>query len=216
MIPKFFRALCARISWPDHCPDRSYGPVHGLIITSSGKHRQLLLWDHLSLNWWCVTAFPCVKMVCNVSDFQGLCPSDNKPRMCTCVVTTGDRLIWSTTLQPGVCSPAPSISFSSADPIEHSSAVMGFTAELTNNTEGQLTSILIFTPSAVLASGIESVYCNNGNTADCDEQGKTLTVAYSGITTCIVHLGNTSTGGGGWAWADFLTKSNYCIREGMN
>ena len=74
--------------------------------------------------------------------------------MCRCVVTSGDTLIWSTT-QPGVF--ITPISFSSADPFgQLSSAVhaMGITANLTNKTEGQLTSILIFTPSAVSTTGL--------------------------------------------------------------
>ena len=97
--------------------------------------------------------------------------------MCTCVVTSGDTLTWLTT-KPGVF-PSPGVSFSSADPVGQSYAAMGFTAKLTNNTEGQLTSILIFTPSAVSTTGLK-VYCENPNSGE--ELRNTLTVTYSGIT----------------------------------
>ena len=98
--------------------------------------------------------------------------------MCTCVVTTGDRLKWLTT-QPGVFTDLI-VSFSSDDPVGHSAAVhtMGITAVLTNNTEGQLTSTLIFTPSAVSTTGLK-VFCENPNTHD--GLGNTLTVTYAGI-----------------------------------
>ena len=94
--------------------------------------------------------------------------------MCTCG-TTGDTLIWSIT-RPGV-SIAP-ISFSSANPVgQHSSPVHAkeFTAELTNNTEGQLRSTLNIT---MLTTWL-TVYCENPNTGE--GQGKTLNVTYSGI-----------------------------------
>ena len=94
-----------------------------------------------------------------------------------CVVTTGDTLRWSTT-QPGVFPAPDGVLFSSADPVGNSSAAMGFTANLTNNTEGQLTSILIFTPSAVSTTGLR-VTCENPTTYE--DNSKTLNVTYSGI-----------------------------------
>ena len=102
--------------------------------------------------------------------------------MCTCVVTTGDTLTWSTT-QPGVF-PDPGVSFFSTHPVGYSYVAKGFTANLTNNTEGELTSILIFTPSAVSCTGL-TVNCKNPNTGEGG--GKELTVTYSGV----VHSGNT-------------------------
>ena len=104
-----------------------------------------------------------------------------------CVVTFGDTLRWSTT-QPGVF-PAPGVSFSSANSVGHSSAAMGFTAVLTNNTEGQLTSILIFTPSVMSTTGL-TVTCENPNTGE--GRGKTLTVTYSGIIICLEEYYNSS------------------------
>ena len=101
-----------------------------------------------------------------------------------CVVTTGDTLKWSAT-QPGVCFHAPddSLSFSSANPVGNPTAhkcVMGITAVLTNNTEGQLNSTLIFTPSAVSTNGL-IVTCSSAG--GIDEHRKTLNVTYSGITS---------------------------------
>ena len=126
------------------------------------------------------TASISVELICDSSTLQGLCPSDNEQRMCTCKVTSGDTLTWSTTTQTGVFI-AP-ISFSSADPVgQRSSAVHaanGIIAELTNNNEGQLTSTLNFTPSAVSTTGL-TVFCENPNTGE--ELGKTLTAKYSGI-----------------------------------
>ena len=101
--------------------------------------------------------------------------------MCTCVVTSGDTLSWSTT-QPGVCSccfQSPVVSFSSQDAVATARNItMAITAELTNNTVGQLTSILIFTPSAVSTTGL-TVTCEN----TYEGKGKTLTVTYSGTTS---------------------------------
>ena len=124
--------------------------------------------------WSGLTAYASVKLDCNGSKLQGLCPSDNEQsRMCTCVVTSGDTLRWSTadqTTQPDVLT-APSVSFFAADPVGCSFVAMGFIAVLTNNTEGQLTSILIFTPSTVSTMGL-IVTCENPNTGE--EQGKLL------------------------------------------
>ena len=153
-------------------------------------------------------AFASVNLICNDLELKGLCPSDNEPRMCTCVVTSGNTLRWLTS-QPGCCFTAPSVSrslsFSSANKTGNSAehtCIMGITAELTNNTEGHLTSILIFTPSAVSTTGL-TVTCENPNTGE--DEGKKLTVTYSGV----VHSGNTgNTCTGGRAWADFLTKLN--------
>ena len=114
--------------------------------------------------------------------------------MCTCVVTIGDTLIWAITQPAGVAT-AP-ISFSSADPVgRHSSPVHAkeFTAELTNNTEGQLRSTLNIT---MLTTWL-TISCENPNTGE--GQGKNLNVTYSGLT------GNSV--------ADFkkLCKYMYCI-----
>ena len=120
------------------------------------------------------TASKSIELNCDSSTLQGLCPSDNEPRNCTCVVTSGDRLTWLTT-QRGVFT-AP-ISFSSTDLVgKRSSAVHaeGIIAELTNNTEGHLTSTLTFTPSATELT----VTCKNPTTHE--EHGKTLTVTHSG------------------------------------
>ena len=67
----------------------------------------LLIWDPFlikSTGRW--AAFASVNLICNDRELKGLCPSDNEPRMCTCVVTSGDTPRWSTT-QPGVCFTAP-------------------------------------------------------------------------------------------------------------
>ena len=125
-------------------------------------------------------AFASVNLVCNDRELKGLCPSDNEPRMCTCVVSSGDTLRWSTK-QPGVCFTAPDVSvFYSANPVDGNSFAhtIGITAEFINNTEGQLTSILTFSLSAVSTTGL-TVTC--GKTDEVHE--KTLTVTYSGITS---------------------------------
>ena len=140
-----------------------------------------------------LAAFASVNLTCNDLELKRLCPSDNEQRMCTCEVTVGNTLRWSARYtQPGVCTcckvPADdSILFSSANPVGNSTAhpcIMGITAELTNNTEGQLNSFLNFTPSAVLTNGL-TVTCENPNTGE--DEGKKLTVTYSGL----VHSGNT-------------------------
>ena len=132
-----------------------------------------------------ISAFASVKLDCNGNKLQGLCPSVNEQRMCTCV-TSGNTLRWSTT-QAGVCFTAPSVSrFSSADPVGRSAAhTMGITAVLTNNTEGQLTSILIFKPSVMSATGLKiKVSCENPSTGE--GLGNTLTVAYSGGSAAVL------------------------------
>ena len=149
-------------------------------------------------------AIASVNLICNDRELKGLCPSDNEQRMCTCVVAAGDTLRWSAT-QPRVCVPAPkdSLSFSSANPVGNPTAhecIMGITAVLTNNTEGQLNSTLIFTPSAVSTNGL-IVTCSSAG--DIDEHKKTLNVTYSGITSTFGEYMYWER-----AWADFLTKLN--------
>ena len=130
-------------------------------------------------------AFATVNLICDDRKLKGLCPSDNEQRICTCEVTTGDTLRWWAT-QPGVCcisATVDSLSFSSANPVGNFNAhtcINGITAELTNNTEGNLTSILKFTPSAVSTNGLK-VICDNAYSAGVlEENAKTLIVTYSG------------------------------------
>ena len=133
--------------------------------------------------------FPCARSYCfkipivaleavslNCDNLKNLCPSENDQRVCMCVFATGNTLRWRTD-RSGVFS-APGVSFFTSDPIGSVFTAMGFTAILTNNTAGQLTSNLIFTPNAVSTTGI-TVTCGNPTVPVSTTMG--LAVTYAGI-----------------------------------
>ena len=120
-----------------------------------------------------------VNLNCDDNELENLCPSqDRDQRICTCVFTTGSTLRWRTD-RPGVFS-APGVSFFASDPVGSFFSAAGFTANLTNNNAGQLTSNLIFTPTAVSTTGI-TVSCENPTVPVSITAN--LTVTYAG--TCL-------------------------------
>ena len=99
-------------------------------------------------------------LVCE--DVQDLCPGDNNQRMCTCVVS-GNAMRWRTD-RTGVFD-GQGITFFGGDPLGSSQTEMGFTVILTNNSIGQLTSIMTYTPTVVSTTGL-TVTCENPATPD--------------------------------------------------
>ena len=99
-------------------------------------------------------------LVCE--DVQDLCPGDNDQRMCTCVVS-GTIVRWRTD-RTGVFDSAGATLFAS-DPLGTNSTSMGFTVILTDKSMGQLTSIMVYTPTAVSTTGL-NVTCENPATPD--------------------------------------------------
>lgn len=98
-------------------------------------------------------------LVCE--DVQDLCPDDNHQRMCTCVVS-GSIIRWRTD-RTGVFDGQSVTFFAPLDPLGTSQTEMGFTVIITNNSVGQLTSIMTYTPAAVSTTGL-TVTCEDPNT----------------------------------------------------
>ena len=96
-------------------------------------------------------------LVCE--DVQDLCPGDHVQRMCTCVVS-GTIMRWRTD-RTGVFDSAGAALFGT-DPLGTSVTSMGFTVILTDNSMGQLTSIMTYTPAAVSTTGL-NVTCFDPN-----------------------------------------------------
>ena len=95
-----------------------------------------------------VGALAVITLVCD--SVQNLCPDDNELRRCTCI-STGSVLRWRSSddqfFQDG-------IAFDTSLAVGTNGTRNGFTAILTNNTAGHLTSTIVFTPSAVGSTGV--------------------------------------------------------------
>ena len=89
-----------------------------------------------------------VRLTCHIGLDQ-VCPDDTL--QCTCT-STGPVLTWRTS-QNGVFN-GTGIEFSLRDPVGTSFTNMGFTVTLIKIANGNLTSIMTFTPTAVSSSGI--------------------------------------------------------------
>ena len=94
--------------------------------------------------------------------------------MCTCVVT-GNTIRWRTN-RTGVFD-GQGATFFGADPLGTNETEMGFTIILTDNSMGQRTSIMTYTPTAVSTTGL-TVSCEDPTTP-----GDTNTIFLAGVTS---------------------------------
>ena len=108
-------------------------------------------------------------LVCE--DVQDLCPGDNNQRMCTCVVSGAVMRL--RTDRPGVFD-GSGVTFFGTDQLGSNDAEMGFTVILTNNSMGQLTSIMTYTPTVVSTTGL---------TVTCEDLSGTANMTFlAGVT----------------------------------
>ena len=109
-----------------------------------------------------------VTLVC---DSLVVCPGDDEQRICTC---TSDVLLRWTTNRTGVFD-GSGISFFPATPVGSSATAMGFVVNLTSNTNGVLTSVMTFTPTAVSSSGI-AVTCDDPFSSAAETENLAVTL----------------------------------------
>lgn len=94
-------------------------------------------------------------------NLQNLCPSEiHDERMCECIVTNGKSLRWKTNRTDVFSGTGTSYHVNINDPPV---CMGGFCVRLTNNTSGELTSVMNFTSSNVNTSGL-LVTCEAPNT----------------------------------------------------
>lgn len=107
---------------------------------------------------------------------QQLCPGDNKERTCTCT-STASSLKWTT--NPPLFFNGTGIAFDSSHTVNTTASQNGFTARLTDNTAGQLTSVMTFTPSAVSNMGTVFVICEVSGTPGTEVM-RNVSLTYAG------------------------------------
>ena len=130
---------------------------------------------------------------------QGLCPGDNKQRVCTCVITSAKPNTSALRLytdQSGVFTHG--VSFVPNDPVFENRTDMGFTAILINNTVGSLTANLIFTPDVVSTTGLK-ITCENPFFPAASNKTMAVMFTYAGTHTFVLL----------WCWIISITV--WCI-----
>ena len=115
--------------------------------------------------------------------------------MCTCVVS-GAVMRWRTG-RIGVFD-GPGVTFFGTDQLGSNDAEMGFTVILTNNSMGQLTSIMTYTPTAVSTTGL---------TVICEDLSGT-----ANMTFLAGHI-NTGTHSHNHTHTHTHTHNNYSVRS---
>ena len=112
-------------------------------------------------------ALAAITLVCD--SVQNLCPGDNELRRCTCI-STGLNLRWRSSDEQFF---ENGIAFDTSLAVGTNGTRNGFTVILTNNSAGHLTSIMVFTPSAVSNAGV---------VITCEESGSQSTTASLNVT----------------------------------
>ena len=106
-----------------------------------------------------------------------LCPYSSAQRICTCT-STGSAVRWRTNLN-GVFSNTAGVVLNSLSDMY---TAMGFTVTLTNNADGNITSIMTYTPSSVPLNGLVAVSCDIPSTNTTQTENTVIT--FKGINTC--------------------------------
>ena len=107
-----------------------------------------------------------------------LCPYSSAQRICTCTVT-GSAVRWRTNLN-GVFSNTAGIVLNSLSDMY---TAMGFAVTLTNNADGNITSIMTYTPPSTPPDGLLVVSCGDSSTTNITQTENT-TITFKGTNTC--------------------------------
>ena len=107
-----------------------------------------------------------------------LCPYSSAQRICTCTVT-GSAVRWRTNLN-GIFTAGVIL-----NSLSDMYTAMGFTVTLTNNADGNITSIMTYTPSSVPLNGQLHVAVSCDIPTTNTTQTENTVITFKGINTCM-------------------------------